>query len=250
MLLLTGSGYASILMGWTHDKRGFAGAAADPNDVASPRIRDRAKAPRVVLRARQLHERPWPRIAGVLMDPPAPEVNKALIDFEEAAIEWAGTGYGKPLVDAAVEALMSGLDTPSLVLLAGAPARFADGEAAQYGPDAFEELGLEIPATHSSDAYVAMAKLEAQRFLEGNGSARQLAADLCVLLTKSEFRDELGGFSSLDDWYSLQNEGYAQGPVSTIDMAVKEAAQELVSGRFSERKTLGDLLKRPDPGEE
>ncbi|NOX28870.1 MAG: hypothetical protein GXP35_02280, partial [Actinobacteria bacterium] len=49
--------------------------------------------------------------------------------FEDAAVEWAGTGYGKPLVDAAVAALMEGLDTPLLRQLAGAPARFADEDA-------------------------------------------------------------------------------------------------------------------------
>ena len=184
------------------------------------------------------------------MDSPKQELDQVLRDFEEAAIEWAATGYGKRLVEAAVEALSLGLDTPSLVLLAGSAERFADEEAAQYAPDAFDELGLDIPGKHTDDAYVELAKLEALRFLKGRGSARQLAADLYMLLAQSGHREELAGFSNLDDWYSLHDEGYAQGPVSTIDMAVKEAAQELVSGRFSERKTLGDLLKRPDPGEE
>lgn len=178
------------------------------------------------------------------MDAPKPEVDEALRDFEEAAIEWAATGYGKPLVEAAVDALTSGLDTPSLVLLAGASERFADEEAAQHGPDAFEELGLAIPGKHSDDAYVGLAKLEAQRFLNGHGSARQLAADLYMLLAQSGYREELAGFSSLDDWYSLYNEGFVSGPEPEIDRAVEAAAQDLVSGRRSERRSLGDLLQQ------
>lgn len=120
--------------------------------------------------------------------------------FEEAAIEWAGTGYGAPLVDAAVAALMEGLDTSTLRVLAGAPMRFADEEAAEHATAVFEELGLLTPDRHSSDAYLALAKLKAQRFLEGVGSARTLSADVWMLYVNLGCRSELTEVSYMDAW--------------------------------------------------
>lgn len=67
----------------------------------------------------------------------------ALLALKEAAIAWA-TGYGRPLVDAAADVLAAGVDSPNLRMLAGAAARFADEEAAEYGPATFEELDLDI----------------------------------------------------------------------------------------------------------
>lgn len=154
----------------------------------------------------------------------------ALRRFEETAIEWAGTGYGAPLVDAAVAALMEGLDTPTLRVLAGAPMRFADEESSEHAPSVFEELGLSIQEKHSSDALIALAKLKAQRFLEGVGSARTLSADLWMLYVNSGYQTEIVEFSGIDDWYLMLDDGVIQGHESSVDDAVREAARYLVAG--------------------
>ena len=51
-----------------------------------------------------------------------------------------GRGSGKTLVDAAAQALVYGLDSPSLRFVAGATAVAADGEALDWAPH-FEEYG-------------------------------------------------------------------------------------------------------------
>lgn len=160
--------------------------------------------------------------------------------FEEAAIEWAGTGYGKRLVDAAVAALMEGLDTPTLRVLAGAPERFADEEAAECAVDLFDELDLSVPEKHSSDAYVALAKLKARRLLDGEGSPRQLAADLYMLFVASDYRPELSEFGGLDDWYMMLDDRLIEGTSSVVDEAVGESAERLADGLPSRGRRLGD----------
>ncbi len=162
--------------------------------------------------------------------------------FEEAAIEWAGTGYGKPLVDAAVAALMEGLDTRSLRVLAGAPARFADEEASDIAVDVFDELGLTVAEKHSEDAYVALARLEAQRFLDNGGSARALAVELWKLYQNSNYREELAEFSGLDDWYVMLDDRVIQGDQATVDDAVRESARRLIDGEPSRGSRLGDAF--------
>jgi len=166
----------------------------------------------------------------------------AIRRFEDAAIEWAGTGYGKPLVDAAVAALMEGLDTPSLRVLAGAPARFADEEAGELAVGVFEELGLDIAEKHSEVAYIALAKLTAQRFLVDGGSSRALASDLWKLYYNSNYREELAEFSGLDDWYVMLDDRVIQGDHATVDEAVRESARRLIAGEPSRGSRLGDAL--------
>jgi len=158
--------------------------------------------------------------------------------FEHAAVEWAGTGYGKPLVDAA---LMKGLDTPSLRVLAGAPARSADEEASDLAVDVFDELGLTTAEKHSDDAYVALARLKAQRFLDIGGSARVLASQLSKLYQNSNYREELADFSGLDDWYVMLDDRVIQGNRSAADDAVRESARRLIGGEPSSGTRLGDV---------
>jgi hypothetical protein len=105
----------------------------------------------------------------------------SLDDLRDAAVEWAAGGRGRPLVDAVVNALVAGADTPALVLLAGATRALADEEAAEFAPRMFDELGLVVHERHSEAAYLAAARLEARRFLEKGGSGRSLAGrpDCC-----------------------------------------------------------------------
>ena len=153
--------------------------------------------------------------------------------FEQAAIHWAGSGYGKPLVIAAVAALMEGLDTPSLRVLAGASLSSADQEASDIAVEVFRELGLSIAERHSEQSYIDLARLKAQQFLDNNGSARQLASELWNLYKSSNYREELAEFSGLDEWYVMLDDRIVQGDSASVDQAVREAAQELIADQSS-----------------
>ncbi len=167
---------------------------------------------------------------------------EAVRRFEDAAIKWAGTGNGKPLVDAAVTALLDGLDTPSLRVLAGAPARFADEEANDIAANVFDELGLFVPEKHSEDAYVALARLKAQRYLINGGSARTLASELWNLYLSSNYREELADFSGLDDWFAMLDEGIVESDLATVEDAVAESARRLIDGEPSRGSRLGSAF--------
>ena len=166
----------------------------------------------------------WPAAGGKRDD------LSALESFWEAAVEWAGTGYGKPLVDAAVEALLAGLDTPSLVLLAGASSFFADEEANDLAPEAFVELGLDVPEKFSEGAHVALARIKARQFLWGEMSARQLANELWSLYAACNYSGDLVAASGLSDWYSLLDDGVIPHDEAAVDAQVRECAEELTRG--------------------
>jgi len=164
----------------------------------------------------------------------------ALARFEEAAIEWAGSGYGKPLVEAAVRALTVGLDTPTLRILAGAPAKFADEEASECAEDVFDELGLLVPQKLTDDALVALAKLKAKRFLASGDSPARLADEISALHTQAGYRSELSDLATLAEWYVITDSGLVQGDNSALDDEVRIEAGRLVAGLPSRGRRVGD----------
>lgn len=111
----------------------------------------------------------------------------SLDDLRDAAVEWTEGGRGQPLVDAVVNALVAGADTPALVLLAGATRALADEEAAEFAPRMFDDLGLVVHERHSEAAYLAAARLEARRFLEKGGSGRYLAGRMYLLYVNAGY---------------------------------------------------------------
>lgn len=161
-------------------------------------------------------------------------------NFREAAIEWSGTAYGKPLVEAAVTALLARLDTPTLRVLAGAPQRFADEEASKYAVEVFDELGLRVPENLSSDAFVGTAKLKAKNYLEAGGSAAHLAGEVSALHVLSGYRSELGDLAALSEWYAINEQGLVQGDASSLDDEVRIEAERLVAGLPSRGRRVGD----------
>lgn len=164
----------------------------------------------------------------------------ALTRFEEAAIEWAGSGYGEPLVEAAVRALTVGLDTPTLRVLAGAPVKFADEEASECAEVVFGELGLVVPEKLSSDAFVALGTLKAKRFLASGGSPARLAGEISALHTQSDYRSELNDLATLAEWYVITDLGLVQGDISALDDEVRIEAGRLVAGLPSSGRRVGD----------
>ena len=152
----------------------------------------------------------------------------ALADLERAAIEWAATSQGQALVDACVDALVAGLDSPTLRVLAGAPAISANDEATDLGPRVFEELDLTISDEQSDEAYLQLARTKAQELLNGHGTERQLTTDLYTLYRKSQFRLALAEFSGLDDWYHQIEDGVLKDNPSTVADAVVLAARDFL----------------------
>ena len=178
------------------------------------------------------------------------EIEEALCAYEEAAIEWAATAYGKPLVDAAVVALQDGLDTPALRVLAGAQARFADEEASELAPEVFEELGLNIPEKRSEEAYIALGRLKAECFLTSGTSPRALASEITSLCIDADYPAELMDFYSLNEWYFVIEDGAIDGDTSSLDREVKLAAERLAAGEPSPGRRVGDPYMAEVPSRE
>lgn len=156
---------------------------------------------------------------------------KALDAFAAAAVDWAAGGRGQPLVDAAAQALVDGLDSPTLRLLAGAPAATADEEASDLAHSVFEELGLAIATRLSSSAIVERARQRARRFLQGDDTARELARDLWRMHVAAGYPDELADFAGLDDWYDMIEHGVIDGRLEDADIATLDAARALTERR-------------------
>jgi O-acetyl-ADP-ribose deacetylase len=141
--------------------------------------------------------------------------------FCRAALAWAAGGLGKPLVDAAANALAEGLDSPSLRMLAGATAVAADAEASQWAARTFGEFGLEIQDRFSREAIVAFARLRAREFLRSQGtsdeqSPRALAAEFYRYAVASDYPDELASWPSIDDHFEMLDSGVIYGSVVDI----------------------------------
>jgi len=149
-------------------------------------------------------------------------------NFGAAALEWAAGSDGQLLVDAAAEALVEGVDSLTLRMLAGAPRASADEEANELAPRVFEELGLSIPERLSSDAMLAVAPLRAAACLRGDITPRDLAAQMWRIYITTDYATELDGFASFDDAYDLVADGSIPGHSEHIDADVLAAARRLV----------------------
>jgi hypothetical protein len=177
------------------------------------------------------------------MDDPA----GALDAFAGAAIDWAAGGRGQALVDAAVDALVAGIDSPTLRVLAGAPRAVADEEATELAPLVFEELGVTVPERLSSEAFVEGARQSAGRWLDEGGSARALANEMWRSYAAAGYPDELAVWSGLGDWYDMLADGVISGREEDADAAVFEAARAFVERRPSE-PALSEVVVGPDQG--
>lgn len=150
--------------------------------------------------------------------------------FARAAIEWTGGARGQVLVDAAAQALVDGLDSPTLRILAGSPRAAADEEATEFGPLVFEELGIRIEPRLSQAAIIEAARLMASDLLTGRWTPRGATAALYRMYVASDYASELADFSGFDDWYDMLRDGIVSGSVETVDEAVMQSARTLALG--------------------
>lgn len=174
--------------------------------------------------------------------------------FARAAVEWAGGARGRVLVDAAAQALVDGLDSPTLRILAGAPRAAADEEATELASLVFDELGIRVEPRLSDAAIIAAARLMAADLVAGHGTPREVAATLYRMYVASGYAEELADFSSFDDQYDMLRDGVVAGSVDEVDEAVMRSARALAHGLTEMRadeqpaEYLGrPMLRRDEP---
>jgi hypothetical protein len=162
--------------------------------------------------------------------------------FVRAATQWAGGARGQVLVDAAAQALVDGLDSPTLRILAGAPRIAVDDEATELGPLVFKELNLRIEPRLSEAAIIAAARLVAADLLAGDGTPREATATLCRMYVASGYVKELADFSGFDDWYDMLRDGIVSGSIAEVDESVMRSAAALAHGLSATAATEAETV--------
>ncbi|MFE7598388.1 hypothetical protein [Streptomyces sp. NPDC057494] len=100
----------------------------------------------------------------------------AAINFQDHAALWsAGEARASEVVDAACAALVAGLDTPSLRILAARTRAEADYEVPDLLPAVLDELGLTLHPVACEGGQEAVARALARRMLTGELTPRHLA---------------------------------------------------------------------------
>ncbi|MFF9111319.1 hypothetical protein [Streptomyces sp. NPDC014805] len=98
----------------------------------------------------------------------------AAIALQDHAALWSmGEIRASDVVDAACDALVAGLDTPGLRMLAACTRAEADYDVHDLLPAALDELGLAIPPVGSEGAQEAAARALARRMLAGELTPRE-----------------------------------------------------------------------------
>lgn len=110
------------------------------------------------------------------MSSDAPERRAATTDLADTSALWrAGLVGESEVVRATTEALVAGLDGPTLRMVAGLPAHDPDRELDQLLPSALAEQGLPSPERDSTEAaYTALVAL-ARQVSTGRRTPRELA---------------------------------------------------------------------------
>jgi hypothetical protein len=164
-------------------------------------------------------------------------------EFNREALAWAIGGQSKGLIDAAVDALVDGLDSPSLRMLAGARAIDADDDADRWAMRTFKELGFEIPERNSVDAIMAFARLRSWEFLRSRGtsfeeSTWQLVSEFYGYFVASGYKNELAIWSGFYSHLLMIDDGTIQGSASDLELQLT-AELEKLSGRRDPRLPSG-----------
>ena len=97
-----------------------------------------------------------------------------------------------------------------------------------------------MPEKLSSDAFVALAKLKAKRFLLSDGSPSNLAGTVSALHVESGYRSELNDLAMLAEWYAITEMKLVGGDASALDDEVRRSAERLAAGMPSQGRRLGD----------
>jgi hypothetical protein len=121
------------------------------------------------------------------------------------------------VIDAAVDALVSGLDSPSLGELAGARPTDSYRTLRPLAQDCLAELGIDYPGPQVHDLQVAAARAMCRRLLATAITPRELATWAHVVIGH-EGAPELQQLVELDDLYDDEREGGHCGqPAAALD---------------------------------
>lgn len=99
--------------------------------------------------------------------------------LQDMAALWSiGAASPQAVVRCACDALVAGLDTPSLRILAGLTRAEADNDMPDILPAALAELGLDYYARGASDGQQAAVRVLAAQAVSGSLTPRALAAEI------------------------------------------------------------------------
>ncbi|MFE2532092.1 hypothetical protein [Streptomyces sp. NPDC059371] len=145
-------------------------------------------------------------------------------ELQDRAVLWSvGEIRATDVVAAACEALVAGLDTPALRILAACTRAEADYDVRDLLPPALDELGLAFYSVGSVAGQEAAARALAARMLAGEMTPRELAFRI-----HSRFGHELPlveGLAELDDDYDTLD--YSNRTRAQVDADVTAEALRL-----------------------
>ncbi|MFG3297069.1 hypothetical protein ACGF3G_50940 [Streptomyces sp. NPDC048179] len=143
---------------------------------------------------------------------------------DHAALWSMGEVSAGDVVSAACEALVAGLDSPALRILAACTRAEADYDVPDLLPPALDELGLAFYPVGSIAAREAVVRVLAARMLDGELTPRHLAFRI-----HQRFGHELPlaeGLAELDDEYDVLD--YGDKTPEQVDGEVVAEARRLV----------------------
>ncbi|GAA2721904.1 MULTISPECIES: hypothetical protein [Streptomyces] len=153
-----------------------------------------------------------------------PSPASASRDLENLAALWSlGALRAAHVVDAACDALLAGLDSPTLRMLAACTTTEADYEVAELLPATLDELGLTFFPRGSQAGKEAAARALATRTLTGAMSPRQLAFQIHQLFGHE--LDLTARLAAYDDEYDVL--GYGDRTAAQVDADVLAEARRI-----------------------
>ncbi|MFG2334258.1 hypothetical protein ACGFMM_32295 [Streptomyces sp. NPDC048604] len=171
-------------------------------------------------------------------------VESAALRLQDLAVLWSvGECRAADVVDAACDALVAGLDSPGLRVLAACTRAEADYDVHDLLPPALDELGLvHYPFGDEDSAPEAAARALARRMLAGESTPREFARRVHARYGHGPALTER--VAELDDEYDVVE--YGNGTAADIDAEVIAEARRLaaVGVRGSQSDGSGDLADR------
>ncbi|WP_318197728.1 hypothetical protein [Streptomyces sp. MCL20-2] len=150
----------------------------------------------------------------------------AAIALQDNAALWsAGEISASEIVDAACDALVAGLDTPGLRILAARTRAEADYDVHDLLPPALDELGLTFRPAADEAAQEAVVRALARRMLAGDLEPRELTFRI-----HQRYGHELPlteRLAELDDEYDILE--YGDRTVDQVDAEVTAEARRLAA---------------------
>ncbi|MFI0264055.1 hypothetical protein ACH4OW_34205 [Streptomyces sp. NPDC017056] len=154
-------------------------------------------------------------------------IEAAADDLQDLAVLWSsGEVRAHDVVEAACAALVAGLDSPALRMLAGCTRAEAEYDVPDLLPAVLGELGLAFYPRGSEAGQDAAVRALAHQLLAGRLTPRELA-----LRAHQRFGHELPlaeRLAELDDEYDII--GYGDRTLAQLDAEVTAEAQRLAYG--------------------